>query len=179
MTEHEIYFRLHDLLPSDAAGLTRLASDVAQECREPSRTVLEVWKDAPDRGIVCAFTCAHLEELAFEEALSNADSVSPVLRAQFMETVVNQQLTFRELLLTVLEPLLKDQDLAEWPTPAGSTRTSEAAYFLVRRIVMPGPDEASHFSTEEDFLRLDARGRAAEIKRWLCSQTWKRIFPEP
>ena len=89
-----------------------------------------------------------------------------------MQIVVAQQLAFRELLLTVLEPLLKDRHAA------GDTRVCDEAYVLVRKIVTVDPGEASKFRTEGQFLALDPDGRSSEIKEWMQSKTWAEIFPE-
>ena len=103
--------------------------------------------------------------------LQRASSVDAGLRVQFMQIVVAQQLAFRELLLTVLEPLLKDRHAA------GDTRICDAAYLLVRKMVTVDAGEAGKFRAEGEFLGLDPDERSNEIKEWMQSKTWADIFP--
>jgi hypothetical protein len=103
--------------------------------------------------------------------LQRVNSVEPGLRVQFMQIVTAQQLAFRELLLTVLEPLLKDRHAA------GDTRVCDAAYVLIRKMVTVNPGEASKFGAESEFLALDPDERSNEIKEWMQSKTWAEIFP--
>ena len=123
--------------------------------------------------------CADLKELAVAEMLRQTDSVAPALRVHLMDMVVTQQLVFRELMLTALEPVLKDL------TPAGTTasgdelRTCDATYLLVRKIVRLSASEAGQFSTQDQFEALGQLERDSEIDQWLLSETWKEIFPNP
>lgn len=180
MTEQDIFLRLHELPESDADGLRKLAEEIGITCREPARTVLAEWVGGPsDRQTPCAFICSHLKELAVAEMLRQTESVAPALRVHLMEIVATQQLAFRELMLTALEPLLRDR------TPAGTTasgdeaRTCDAAYLLVRKIVHPSASEAEQFSAEDQFTALGPIQRDSEIDQWLLSDTWKEIFPDP
>lgn len=180
MTEQDLFLRLHELSESDADGLHRLAEEIGIICREPAKTVLTEWVGGPpDRQTLCAFICSHLKELAVAEMLHQTDSVAPALRVHLMEMVATQQLAFRELMLTALEPLLRDR------TPAGTTgftgdlRTCDAAYLLVRKIVRLSASEAGQFSGEEQFMALGQIQRENEIDQWLLSETWKEIFPDP
>ena len=172
MTEQEVFLRIHEISESDAEMLRQLAAEISWECRTPSRVVLDSWVSSPQSlGIPCATVCTELKELAVGEMLQRASSVEPGLRVQFMQIVVAQQLAFRELLLTVLEPLLKDRHAA------GDTRVCDAAYVLVRKIVTVDPGEASKFRAEGEFLALDPDERSNEIKEWMQSKTWAEIFP--
>src|SRR5437879_1542616 len=122
MTEQEVFLRLHEIPESDSEMLRQLAAELSGECRTPSRVVLDSWLSGPhSRGIPCATVCTELKELAVAELMQRASSVEPGLRVHFMQIVVAQQLAFRELLLTVLEPLLKDRHAA------GETRVCDAA----------------------------------------------------
>ena len=172
MTEQEVFLRIHEISESDAELLRQLAADISWECRTPSRVVLDSWVGSPQSlGIPCATVCTELKELAVGEMLERANSVDPGLRVQFMQIVVAQQLAFRELLLTVLEPLLKDRHAA------GDTRVCDAAYVLVRRVVTVDAGEASKFRAEGEFLALGPDERSNEIKEWMESKTWAEIFP--
>jgi hypothetical protein len=180
MTEADVFRRLNELSEADADGLRRLAEEIDMICREPARTVLTEWLGGPPaRQIPCAFACSNLKELAVDEMLGRAESVSPALRVQLMDLVVTQQLSFRELMLTVLEPLLQDV------TPAGITasgeelRTCDAAYLLVRKIVRLSAVDAEQFSNEDQFTALGEEQRDDEIDHWLRSETWTGIFPDP
>jgi hypothetical protein len=180
MTEQDLFLRLRELSESDADGLRKLAEEIGILCREPARIVLTEWQGGPpDRQIPCAFICSLLKELAVAEMLVQTDSVAPASRAHLMEMVVTQQLVFRELMLTALEPLLRDF------TPAGTTdsgeevRTRDAAYLLVRKIVQLRASEAEQFSTEDEFTARKQTQRDEEIDEWLLSETWKEIFPDP
>ena len=172
MTEQEVFLRIHEISESDAEMLRQLAAEISWECRTPSRVVLDSWVGRPQSlGIPCATVCTELKELAVGEMLQRASSVDAGLRVQFMQIVVAQQLAFRELLLTVLEPLLKDRHAA------GDTRVCDAAYVLVRKVVTVDPGEAGKFRAESEFLALDPDGRSKEIKEWMQSKTWAEIFP--
>lgn len=180
MTEQDIFRRLNELSESDADGLRKLAEDIGTICRAPAKTVLTEWVGGPpDRQIPCAFICSQLKELAVSEMLRQTDSVAPALRVHLMEMVVTQQIAFRELMLTALEPLLRDL------TPAGTTasgdevRTCDAAYLLVRKIVRLKASESGRFSAKDQFEALGPIQRDSEIDQWLMSETWKEIFPNP
>jgi hypothetical protein len=175
MTAQDTLQRLHDLSESDADGLRSLAGEIASECRGAARTVLETWVNGPgDHEITCAFVCSELKELAVHEMLLRADSVEPARRVHLMEMVVDQQLAFRELTLTVLGPLLKDRSSA-----GPELRTCDAAYLLVRRIVPLNAAGAAQFSAESGFMALGEDQRDGEIGRWTESEAWKAIFPAP
>ena len=172
MTEQEVFLRLHEIPESDSEKLSQLAAEISRECRTPSRIVLDSWLNSPQtRGIPCATVCTELKELAVGELMQRASSVEPGLRVHFMQIVVAQQLAFRELLLTVLEPLLKDRHAA------GETRTCDAAYVLVRKLVTVDETEAGKFRPDSEFQALDPDERSNEIKEWIKSKTWSEIFP--
>ena len=181
MNEQDISRRLHVLSESDVDGLQRLADEIGLQCRGPAATVLTEWiSGPPDRHTPCAFVCSELKELAVAEMLCQTDSVAPALRVHLMDMVTTQQLAFRELILTVLEPLLQDL------TTAGTTgsdddelRTCDAAYLLVRNIVPLSAAEAGQVSAENKFTALGQNQRDHEIDEWLLSETWKGIFPDP
>lgn len=180
MTEPDIFRRLNELSESDAAGLRKLAEELDVFCRESGRTVLTEWIGGPpERQTPCAFICSHLKELAVAEMLRQTDSVAPALRVHLMEMVATQQLEFRELLLTALEPLLQDLTPAGTTDSAGELRTCDAAYLLVRNIVRLSASEAGQFSAEDQFTALGQNQRDHEIDQWLLSETWKGIFPDP
>src|SRR5512132_3130228 len=106
MTEPEIFRRLNELAEADVDGIRKFAEEINLICREPARTVLAEWIGGPPaRQTPCAFVCSNLKELAIGEMLGCAPSVNPALSVQLMDLVVTQQVVFRELLLTVLEPL--------------------------------------------------------------------------
>jgi len=179
MTEQDVIRRLSEISESDAEGLQRLAEEIGAYCRAPARTVLAEWTGGPpDRQPLCAFVCSDLKELAVAEMMRQADAVTPAQRVQLMEMVATRQLAFRELMLTALEPLLRDVTPAGIPGIAGEMRTCDAAYHLVRKIVTPEGPEGSQFSSENEFLALDADARTDEIRRWMRSNTWCAIFPE-
>jgi hypothetical protein len=172
MTEQEVFLRIHEIAESDQEKLGQLAAEISWECHTPSRIVLDSWLGSPQsRGIPCATVCTELKELAVGELMQRAGSVDPGLRVHFMQIVVAQQLAFRELQLTVLEPLLKDRHAA------GETRVCDAAYVLVRKLVTVDSTEASKFRSESDFLALGTDERSAEIKEWTRSKTWTTLFP--
>ena len=173
MTEQDVLRRLVELKETDPDGVRLLAAEIDAQCRGPARAVLDTWGNgAPDRDIPCAFVCSELKELAVDEMLRRADAVAPARRVLFMEMVVAQQGAFRELTLTVLEPLLKDK------SPAGAElRTCEAAYLLIRRMVTLRGAEAAEFSSEGSFVALSPDQREREIRRWTNSAAWKAIFP--
>lgn len=180
MTEQDLFLRLHELSESDADGLRKLAEEIGITCREPARTVLAEWVGgSSDRQVPCAFVCSHLKELAVAEMLRQTDSVTPALRVHFMEMVATQQLVFRELMLTALEPLLKDLSPCGTTASGDELRTCDAAYLLVRKIVRPSTSEAEQFSAEDQFNTLGQIQRDSEIDQWLLSETWKEIFPDP
>jgi hypothetical protein len=180
MTEQDIFLRLHELSESDADGLRKLAEEIGFQCREPARTVLAEWVGGPpDRQTPCAFICSHLKELAIAEMLRQTDSVAAALRVHLMEMVVTQQLVFRELMLTALEPLLRDFTPTGTAGLTGDLRTCDAAYLLVRKIVRPSASEADQFSREDQFKALGQIERENEIDQWLLSETWKGIFSDP
>ena len=165
MTEQDVIRRVHDADP-------QLAGEVAGECREPARTVLDSWRNGAACGeACCAFVCRHLEELAMAEALEAAGSASPEMRVQLLELVVERQLILREYLLTVLKPLL-DASVAAKPM-----RACDAAYLLARRLVALEPEEAARFSAEAQFASLDEEKRDAEIGEWKTSKAWLAVFP--
>jgi hypothetical protein len=144
------------------------------------KILLAEWVSGPpQRQTPCAFICAHLKELAIAEMLRNADVVAPIMRVHLMEMVVTQQLAFRESMLTALEPLLQDL------TPAGNTaipgelRICDTAYLLARKLVPVKTGEAEHFAAEDQFTALEPDQRNAEIDKWVLSETWNEIFPEP
>jgi hypothetical protein len=179
MTEDEILSRLYDLQESDGEGLGKLAHEIGLQCREPAVTVLTEWiSGPPQRQTPCAFICSHLKELAIGEMLRQSASVTPALRVQLMEMVTAQQLAFRELMLTALEPLLEDLTPDGTETP-GDLRTCDTAYLLVRKIVRVKGAEASRFSDEKHFKDLQPIERDTEIDNWVVSETWKEIFPQP
>ncbi|SRR6266849_3061986 len=172
MTEQEVFLRIHEISESDTETLRQLAAEISSECRTPSRIVLDSWLSSPQsRGIPCATVCTELKELAVGELMQRASSAEQGLRVHFMQIVAAQQLAFRELLLTVLEPLLKDRHAA------GETRVCDAAYVQIRKMVTVDAAEASKFRTESEFLSLDPEGRLNEIKEWMQSKTWAEIFP--
>jgi len=180
MTEQDLFLRLHELSESDADGLRKLAEEIGILCREPARTVLTEWVGGPpDRQIPCAFICSQLKELAVVEMLRQTDSAAPALRVHLMEMVVTQQLVFRELMLTALEPLLRDMTPTGTTGLTGDLRTCDAAYLLVRKIARPSASEADQFSNEDQFKALGQIQRENEIDQWLLSETWKEIFPDP
>jgi hypothetical protein len=180
MTEQDLFLRLHELSESDADGLRKLAEEIGIICREPARTVLAEWVGGPpDRQTPCAFVCSHLKELAVAEMLLQTDSVAPALRVHLMEMVVTQQLAFRELMLTALEPLLKDLSPAGTTASGDEVRTCDAAYLLSRKMVRPRASEAEQFSAEDEFTARKEIQRDDEIDQWLLSETWKEIFPDP
>src|SRR5258706_8461890 len=180
MTESEIFRRLNDLAEADADGLQKLAEEIDLICREPARTVLAEWLGGPPaRETPCAFVCSNLKELAIGEMLGRAESVAPALRVQLMDTAVTQQLAFRELMLTALEPLLQDVTPIESTTSIGEQRTCDAAYLLVRKLVRLSAADAGQFATEDQFNLLEESQRDREIDEWLKSESWKMIFPEP
>jgi hypothetical protein len=174
MTEQEVFLRLHEIPGSDSEKLSQFAEEISRQCSAPSRIALDSWLNSPQsRGIPCATVCTELKELAVGELMQRAGSVEPGLRVHFMQIVVAQQLAFRELLLTVLEPLLKDRHAA------GETRICDAAYALVRKLVTVDAGEASKFRSESEFLALDPNERSNEIKEWIESKAWTEIFPVP
>jgi hypothetical protein len=180
MTEPEIFRRLNELAEADADGLRKLAEEIDLICREPARTVLAEWIGGPPaRQTPCAFVCSNLKELAIGEMLGRAQSVTAALRVQLMDMVVTQQLAFREIMLTVLEPLLQDFTRIAAAGPAGEQRACDAAYLLVRKIVPLSAAEAAQFATESQFTALEENQRNREIDEWLISERWKMIFPEP
>jgi hypothetical protein len=171
MIEQEVFLRIHEISESDAELLRQLAAEISWECRTPSRVVLDSWVSSPQSlGIPCATVCTDLKELAVGEMLQRAASVDPGLRVQFMQIVTAQQLVFRELLLIVLEPLLKDRHAA------GDTRICDAAYVLVRKLVAVDATEAGKFKSESEFLALDVDERSTEIRGWTRSKTWTTLF---
>jgi hypothetical protein len=171
MTEQEVFLRIHEIAESDPEKLGQLAAEIAWECRTPSRIVLESWLGSPQsREIPCATVCTELKELAVAELMQRAGSVDPGLRVHFMQMVVAQQLAFRELQLTVLEPLLKDRHAA------GEIRVCDAAYALVRKLVTVKAEEVGKFRPEGEFPALGTDERSAEIKEWIKSTTWTEIF---
>jgi len=180
MTEQDLFLRLHELSESDADGLRKLAEEIGFQCREPARTVLAEWVGGPsDRQTPCAFICSHLKELAVAEMLRQTDSVASALRVHLMEMVATQQLVFRELMLTALEPLLRDITLAGTTASGEDVRTCDAAYLLVRKLVRINASEIGQFSTEDQFDALGQTQRESEIDQWLLAETWKEIFPDP
>jgi hypothetical protein len=177
VTQEDIFDRIYNLSASDADGLGKLAQEVGFHCREPAKTVLaELIGGPPERKTPCAFICTQLKELAVGEALRHTDSAPPPLRVQLMEMVVTQQLTFRELMLTALEPLLEDVSSGDSDE---ELRTCDVAYLIVRKLVRVGATEVKNFSGEEQFKALAPNQRDIEIEKWLISATWKEIFPEP
>lgn len=177
MTEPEIFRRLYDLSESDAEGLGKLSQEIGLQCREPVKILLAEWvAGPPQRETPCAFICAHLKELALAEMLRNADVVAPVMRVHLMEMVVTQQLAFRELILTALEPLLQDLTPARNTAASRELRNRDTAYLLVRKLVPVKAGEAEHFSAEGQFTALEPDRRDAEIDEWVLSETWKEIF---
>ena len=92
---------------------------------------------------------------------------------------MTQQLVFRELMLTALEPLLRDMTPTGTTGLTGDLRTCDAAYLLVRKIARPSASEADQFSNEDQFKALGQIQRENEIDQWLLSETWKEIFPDP
>lgn len=180
MTEQEIFGRLYELADGDADGLGKLAQEIGFQCREPARTVLTEWIGGPpQRQIPCAFICSNLKELAVAEMLRQTDTIAPSLRVHLMEMVATQQLAFRALLLTALEPLLQDFTLAGTSDSGGELRTCDAAYLLVRKIVHAQAAETEHFAAEDQFTAFNPNERDSEIEKWLLSKTWKEIFSEP
>lgn len=180
MTPGDIFDRIYNLSESDANGLGKLAHEVGLQCREPAKTVLAEWIGGPpQRQTPSAFICTQLKELAVGEMLSHTDSAAPPLRVQLMEMVVTQQLTFRELMLTALEPLLEDVSSGGTTDSDADLRTCDVAYLIVRKIVRVRANEAENFSAEEQFKALAPNERDIEIEKWLISGTWKEIFPEP
>jgi hypothetical protein len=180
MTEQDLFLRLYELSESDADGLRKLAEEIGRQCGAPAETVLTEWiSGPPNRQTPCAFICSHLKELAVAAMFHQTDSVAPALRVHLMEMVATQQLAFRELLLTALEPLLRDLTPAGTSASGDELRTCDAAYLLVRRIVRLSASAAGHFSAEEQFTALGLIERDSEINQWLLSETWKEILPEP
>jgi hypothetical protein len=180
MTEADIFRRLNELAEADTDGLQKLAAEIDLICREPARTVLAEWiGGAPARQTPCAFVCSNLKELAVGEMLGRTESVAPALRVQLMDMVATQQLVFRELLLTALEPLLEDLTPAGTTDSAGELRTCDAAYLMVRKIVRLSDSEARQFSAENQFTTLAESERDREIDQWMSSESWKSIFPDP
>ena len=180
MTEQDLFLRLHELSESDADGLRKLAEEIGVICREPASTILTEWVGGPPgRQIPCAFVCSHLKELAVAEMLLQTDSVAPALRVHLMEMVATQQLVFRELMLTALEPLLKDLSPAGTTASGDEVRTCDAAYLLARKMVRLRASEAEQFSAEDEFTARKEIQRDDEIDQWLLSETWKEIFPDP
>ena len=180
MTEQDLFLRLHELSESDTDGLRKLAEEIGIVCREPARTILTEWAGGPpDRQIPCAFICAQLKELAVAEMLLQTDPAAPASRVHLMEMVVTQQLAFRELMLTALEPLLKDLSPAGTTASGDEVRTCDAAYLLARKMVRPRASEAEQFSAEDEFTARKEIQRDDEIDQWLLSETWKEIFPDP
>jgi hypothetical protein len=180
MTEDEILRGLYELSESDTEGLGKLAHEIGLQGREPASTVLTEWISGPARRqTLCALICSHLKELAVAEMLRQTDSVAPELRVHLMEMVVTQQLEFRELILTALEPLLQDLTTAGTSDSVGDLRTCDTAYLLVRKLVRVRDLEAKKFSAENQFTALEPDQKDIEIDRWLLSDTWKEIFPEP
>lgn len=180
MIGQEVFRCLNELSVSDADGLRKLAGEIAFHCRQPASTVLADWiGGAPTRQTPCAFVCSGLKELAVDEMLGCAESVAPALRVQLMDMVVTQQLAFRELMLTVLEPLLQDTTPVGSAGSIGELRTCDAAYLLVRKVVHLGATNAGQFIDEEQFKALEETYRDREIDEWMLSESWKAIFPDP
>jgi hypothetical protein len=178
MTEQEVFQRIHEVPESNPEALRQVAGDIAWECRRASRVVLDHWISKPQQsGIPCATLCTTLKELAVAEMLQRAGSVEAGLRVQLMEIVTAQQLAFRELILMVLEPLLKDQRSGD---VGGGVRmrSCDAAYLMVRKLVPLAPAEASQFRSEADFLAIDSDERLDEIGQWIKSASWTEIFPD-
>lgn len=176
MTEDEIYRRLPQI--SEADGLQQLATDIDRDCRGPARVVIDAWLTGPPEcRIPAAFTCSSLHELAVGAMLERIDSVQPPLRVQFMESVIRQHRRQRELLLTVLEPLLADRQIVAPDHPSGPMRACDLAYLIVRRMVTAPRDDEGPFPSAEAFTALDADERLIEILRWLKSSVWQALFP--
>lgn len=162
MTSQDVYRRIYALAETDAEGLLTLAAEIAAPGRDAAQTVVDAWLGGGP-PVACAFVCSQLRELACGELLRRAASAPPPgVRAQMLEQVVAQHLLFREYLLATLEP------------------TSAAAYLLIRRMVMPLPEEAEQFSSSEaQFLALGDLPRQEEMDRWAQSRSWKSLFVEP
>lgn len=175
MTEQGVLQRLRDLKDGDAAGLQQLTQDCVSACKEPVRTILDVWLQEGRHTTLCAFLCSQLTDLASGELLQRVEGAPVERRVHFMEMVVAQQLLFREYLLVAIEALLENH------TPAGEAasglRTCDGAYMLARRVVPLKPEAAKEFSTESGFLGLPEPKRTEEIKRWKGSDRWREIFP--
>ncbi len=166
MNAQDVHRRLREVSEQDEKGLAQLAGEIAEQCRRPAHVAVEEWVRGQNPS-GCAFLCAQLKELAIAEMLQNIDAAPVGAAAQMLEQIVQQQMLFREFFLVVLEPLLKPID------------TSTPAYLLTRRLVEPLPEEAEQFSTEEQFRGFSEKQRHEEIDRWIDSQTWKLIFPDP
>ena len=54
-----------------------------------------------------------------------------------------------------------------------------SSYLVIRRLVRPNADEAVLFSTEAEFLALDADAQEDEMRRWQTSATWASLFAQP
>ena len=168
MTEQEVFRRIYE---SDPAELNRLAAEIAHECRDPAKTVLDAWRQGARCGeACCAFVCQHLEELAIGEMLDAAASAAPAMRVQLMEMVVDRHLILREYLLTVVKPLL-ESDVSGSPM-----RPCDAAYLIARRLV---PVDDLSFSDPPAFLAKTEAKRDAEIGVWKSSDAWTSLFVEP
>jgi hypothetical protein len=179
MTEADVFRRLNQLADTAVDDFRKLAAEIDTVCREPARTVLTAWYGNTARPVSCAFVCANLKELAVGEMLGRAESVAPAPRVQLMEMVTTQQLAFRELLLTALEPLLKNFTPIDAANTVGGLRVRDAAYLLARKIVPLSDVDAGKFSNEEQFNTLEESQRDGEIDEWLKSASWLMVFPEP
>jgi hypothetical protein len=171
MTEQEVFRRIYD---ADAAQIERLTAEIAHECRDPAKTVLDAWRQgAPCGEACCAFVCRHLEELAIGEMLDAAAAAAPAMRVQLMEMVVDRHLVLREYLLTVVQPLLESD------APGSPMRVCDAAYLIARRLVPITAEEALQFSDPGTFLVMPKTKRDTEIGAWKSSKTWTGLFAEP
>ena len=180
MTEQDFHRRLYEAGDSNPDALSALAKDLDAEIREPVRTILAAWRQDPGRRrINCAYICAQLKELAIGEMLKESEAVPAVTRVQLMEMVVSQQLRFRELVLTALEPLLMDHGPASLADEDSEFRANDVAYLTARKLVFTKEAEAKLVSSEKDFKGLAAEDRDTEINTWLFSETWRELFRKP
>ena len=174
MTEQEVFSRVHGIAEGDQEELAKLSREIAAECREPARTILETWRGRPRCGeACCAFVCRHLEELAVGEMLDAAGPANAAMRVQLMEMAVERYLVLREYLLTILKPMLDQIDSVQLGT---SMRTCDGAYLLARRLVPVHTEEAEKFTEPGAFLALDNRVKDREITEWKLSETWEKVF---